>query len=449
MSPEAPYSYDEVPYESNPFPQSHPDRLAVMAMLFGMKPKPIDRCRVLELGCAAGGNLIPMAAGLPDSQFVGIELSAKQAADGKALIDAARLKNIEIRHQSITDVNAKDGKFDYIIVHGVYSWVPDSVQKRIFEVCQTNLAADGVAYISYNTYPGWHYRGMIRDMMLYHTKNLPDPKARAAQARALLDFLSQSVPTEGNAYGIMLKNELDLLRNQKDYYLLHDHLEEANRPIYFYEFAEDAARHGLQYLGEVEFSSMLTGNFPKQVADTLKQVSNDIVRTEQYMDFLRNRTFRQSLLCRKEAPLKRNLGPDDMKKFWIGSAAKPVAGDLDVTSTKPEQFKNPAGHVLTTANPLVKAAFKHLASRWPQASAFDELLAAAQAMIKDIARDEAVRAREADVLAADILTSYTANLVVLHSQRPRFVTDVSDRPKATSLARAQVQTRGFVPTIRH
>ena len=66
------YSYDEIPYESYPFAQSHPDRLATLATLFGMKPQPIDDCRVLELGCASGGNLIPMAACLPGSKFVGI-----------------------------------------------------------------------------------------------------------------------------------------------------------------------------------------------------------------------------------------------------------------------------------------------------------------------------------------------------------------------------------------
>ena len=114
MSKEPPYSYDEVPYESNPFPQSHPDRLAVMAMLFGMKPKSINHCRVLELGCASGGNLIPLAAGFPDSRFVGVELSARQVADGQALIEAIGLKNIELRHLSITDVDEKFGEFEFV-----------------------------------------------------------------------------------------------------------------------------------------------------------------------------------------------------------------------------------------------------------------------------------------------------------------------------------------------
>lgn len=448
--PTPPYSYDEVPYESNPFPQSHPDRLAVMATLFGMKPKPINNCRVLELGCASGGNLIPMAAGLPGSRFVGVELSARQVADGQALIEAVGLKNVELRHLSIADVNAGFGEFDYIVVHGVYSWVPDAVQEKILEICRANLAPDGVAYVSYNTYPGWHFRGMIRDMMLYHTQHLADPMARAAQARALLDFLAQSVPTENNAYGIILKSELDLLRNLKDYYLIHDHLEEANRPIYFHEFAARAARLGLQYLGEVDFSVMLTSNFPKQVADTLKQVSNDIIRTEQYMDFLRNRTFRQTLLCRKEVGLKRNLGPADMQGLFLASSAKPVSADPDILSNKPEQFRNQAGHTLATANPLVKAVFTHLSEIWPQAASFHDLLAAARARVAPaLVKDAAVLAREAEVLGADLLTAYTMNLIELHSQKQTFVTEVTARPMVSPMARGQARLRNTVTNARH
>ena len=450
MSKEPSYSYDEVPYESNPFPQSHPDRLAVMATLFGMKPKSINHCRVLELGCASGGNLIPMAAGFPGSRFVGVELSARQVADGQALIEAGRLKNIELRHMSIAHVKADFGEFDYIITHGVYSWVPDAVQEKILEICRANLAPDGVAYVSYNTYPGWHFRGMIRDMMLYHTRHLADPMACAAQARALLDFLAQSVPTEKNAYGIILKNELDLLRNLKDYYLIHDHLEEANRPIYFYEFAERAARVGLQYLGEADLSAMLTSNFPKQVADTLKQVSNDIVRTEQYMDFLRNRTFRQTLLCRKEVSLKRNLGPSDMQNFYLASPAKPVSADLDISSSKPEQFRNQAGHTLTASKPLVKAVFKHLSDIWPQAASFHDLLAAARARVAPmLVQDASAHTGEAAALGADLLTAYTMNMVELHSQKQDFVTEVGAHPMVSALVRGQVRLRNTVTNARH
>ena len=114
------YSYDEVPYPNNPFPQSHPDRLATIATLFGMKPQPIDQCRILELGCGGGGNLVPLAEQLPHSEFVGVELSRVQISQAQEWVKRLRFDNVELKHINILDVDAGLGKFDYIICHGVF-----------------------------------------------------------------------------------------------------------------------------------------------------------------------------------------------------------------------------------------------------------------------------------------------------------------------------------------
>ena len=163
-----PYSYDEVPYHSFPFPETHPDRLAMIGRLFGLIPPDVTRCRVLELGCAGGGNIMPMAALYPNSRFVGIDLSARQVEAGTRNISQLGLSNIELRHGSITDVDDSWGQFDYILCHGVYSWVPAAVQDKILDICKWNLSPDGIAYVSYNTLPGWHMRGMIREIGRAH-----------------------------------------------------------------------------------------------------------------------------------------------------------------------------------------------------------------------------------------------------------------------------------------
>src|SRR5262249_13699905 len=155
--------------------QTHPDRLATVATLFGMRPAAVDCCRVLELGCAAGGNLIPMAQALPGSSFLGIDLSARQVAEGAKVVAALGLTNVALRRQRILDVDESWGTFDYILCHGVSSWVPAPVQDRILHICSANLAPAGVAYVSYNTYPGWHLSGMIRDMMCYHARRYATP----------------------------------------------------------------------------------------------------------------------------------------------------------------------------------------------------------------------------------------------------------------------------------
>ena len=444
-------SYDEVPYESNPFPQTHPDRLATLATLFGVKAAPVQAARVLELGCASGGNLIPHAVVYPDAHFVGVDLSSRQIQEGQAEIEALGLKNVDLRTASITDIDASHGKYDYIICHGVYSWVPDEVQDHILQICSRNLSPNGVAYISYNTYPGWHMRGMIRDMMRYHVKQFSEPQMQVNQARALLNFLSENAPTGGqDPYAFMLKNELELLRRQKDSYLYHDHLEEVNDPVYFHQFIERADAHGLQYLAEAEFSSMLASNFPQKVGETLRMIAPGIIRTEQYMDFLRNRTFRQTLLVHKEVPLKRNLGPRDVWGFLVASPAKPVEPDVDAASTDVQKFQvQEGGAVLTTGRPLTKAAMELLARLWPESISFRDLLAQAADRIGLTLQDAAQKQQAAEQLGDDLLQCYTRNLVELAVTPRPVAREPGDHPLTTSLARRQAERGRIVCTLRH
>jgi tRNA G46 methylase TrmB len=105
-------SYDEVPYDSKPFVQTHPDRLATLALLFGLSPPPITHCRVLELGCASGGNLIPMACTLFESEFVGVDLSGREIEMGRETVRALGLNNIVLKHASILDIDEGWGLFD-------------------------------------------------------------------------------------------------------------------------------------------------------------------------------------------------------------------------------------------------------------------------------------------------------------------------------------------------
>lgn len=445
-------SYEKTNYESHPFVQSHPDRLATMATLFGMKPKAIDNCRVLELGCASGGNLIPVASAYPKSEFIGIDLAPSQIEDGKVAIKELGLKNVELRHANILDLGDDLGKFDYIIVHAVFSWVQDDVREKILEICNRNLTEEGVAYVSYNTYPGWHHRGMIRDMMLYHTAGFTDPQMKANQARALLDFLSQSVPTDNNnAHGMMLKRELDLVRGVKDYYLIHDHLEEINNPLYFYQFAEMALRHKMQYLSEAELSTMLASNFPKSVAETLQRVATDIIRTEQYMDFVRNREFRQTLICHQEVPLNRDVGFQSVMKLYVSSAAAPVTPNASITSIEPVTFALPSGRSVSTASPLVKAALTHLHEIWPKAIAFDELVTQARARLSDVLiQDASTFQRDLEILGTDIITCYTVNLVTLRSQPLPCLTEVTEKPKTSPFVRYQCKRHvDYVTNLSH
>jgi methyltransferase-like protein/SAM-dependent methyltransferase len=442
-------SYDVVPYESNVFAQTHPDRLAVIASLLGMRPAPVNRCRVLELGAASGGNVIPMAVGLPESAFVGIDLSSRQVEMGRKQIEKLGLKNVELKQLDLRDVGKDLGQFDYIVCHGVYSWVPAPVQEKILSICKENLAPRGVAYVSYNTYPGWHMRGIIRDVMLYHAKQFAEPVTRVRQARNLLDFLQKSVTQKDDPYSLLLKSEVELIRKVQDSYLFHDHLEDENHPCYFHQFAERAQAKGLQYLGEVDFRVMLAANYPPEVQNVLQMLSPDAIHLEQYMDFLRNRMFRQTLLVHREVQLTHQVRPEMVMGLSAASPARPESENVDVKSTDVHKFQAPNGAAVSTGQPIFKAALLHLSRMWPQAVPFEALKNEARTMLGGA---EGQPQQDARILAECLLNCYASasgTLVELHAHDRPFAREPGERPVASPLARAQAADGLRVTNLRH
>lgn len=443
-------TYDEVPYDSNPFAQTHPSRMFVIGTLFGLRPTPVSRCRVLELGAASGGNILPIAELFPDSELVGIDLSARQIADGQQLVNALGVQNITLKAASIMDVDDSYGTFDYIICHGVFSWVPKEVQQKILEICGTRLNPNGIAYISYNTFPGWHMRGMIRDMMQYHSSRFNTPKLRIQQARALLDFLAQSVKGDNqNAYATLLKQELETIRHQADHYLYHEHLEEHNDPVYFHQFAERAREKGLKYLGEARVGTMVTGNFGPEIEKTLKMLATDQIQAEQYMDFLRNRMFRESLLVSDKLSPNWAVQPDSLRFLHVASAAKPVTEPVNVTSDENVSFRSASGMNMATNRPLLKSAMRILQQAYPATVPFEELRKQARAALGSENVDPKVIAEDTQVLAVGLLNCYMgSDLIELHGMPIEFVRVPGEKPVATPLARLQA-TRGSITSRRH
>ena len=426
--------YDEMPYESHPYAQTHPGRLAAVAILFGLKPPPVETCRVLELGAAAGGNLIPAAECLPNAHFVGVDYSGRQVEDGQQLVQKLGLKNVDLRHASILDIDESYGQFDYIIAHGVFSWVPTEVREKILDVCAKNLAPNGVAYVSYNTYPGWHMRGMIRDMMRFHAMRFGTAPQRVQQARALLDFLAQNVKQEG-PYSSMLKAELENVQKQADHYLYHEHLETVNDPLYFYQFIDIARTHGLRYLGEARIGTMVTGNFGPEIEKTINNLKVDQIQREQYMDFLRNRTFRETLLVPDVSVPNWTINPDCLAALHVGSSGKPVGTtDPDVWSEAAVQYQTRSGMTLSTGRPLLKAAMKVLAERWPATVPFTDLVREARQVVGGPAA-----ADDDKNLALGLLNSYiSSDLFELHAAPVAFTRTPGEKPVVLGSARLRV-----------
>lgn len=445
-------TYDQLPYPGSPFPQTHPGRLATVGTLFGMRPTSIDQCRVLELGCTDGGNLIPMAVAYPESEFVGIDLSRRQIDVGAAMLESLQLENIRLVHQDIVDIGDEYGTFDYIIAHGVYSWVSREVQDAILALCRRLLNPQGIAYISYNTYPGWHVRGMIRDMILYHTRQFADPQQQVDQAQALVDFLTTSAPEDDSPYRTLLSAELEKMKGWADSYIFHESLETHNHPLYFHQFAARAEQSGLRYLGEATFTAMLPHEFDESVVATLNDIGRDIVEVEQYMDFLRNRMFRQTLLCHEAVELDRTLSSHLCDVMSIRAMLQPESDEPDIAGPTPVEFQTIGDVTITTHSPIQKAAFLVLAVSYPVSMSFAELLKRARALLHQSSTEfhsaEMMAEQESDLREA-LFRCFCDHVVEFQVCPPAFAAEPGERPLASPLARLQARPSAYVTTLMH
>lgn len=449
MSDSAPTAYDTVLYPSAIYPQTHPDRLATQARLFGMDTAPVEGSRVLELGCGDGSNLIAMAYELPSSEFVGLDLAALPIRNGNEVIQKLGLRNVRLHRCDIAEARL-DERFDYIIAHGLYSWVPETVRDRILERCHRWLNEQGIAYVSYNAYPGNHLRDMARGMMRFHAAHFSDPRQQIRQARGLLKFLAEAKP-EGDVYGQLLRRELERTLKYSDAGFFHDDLSSTNRPAYFHEFVAHAARHGLQYLAEADFWEMQEDGLPEQALAVLNELgADDVITREQYVDFLKGRAFRQTLLCRREVALDRQPGAARAFACYVASTAKPAAASCDVRSEAMEDFAGPNRAVIATSRPTVKAALVRLGKTWPASIHFSDLLDSSLGEVfGESPRDPEVVEAERQALGQFLIRAYALDFVELHVHQPGFVTLVSEQPTASALARLQAQTDSVVATLRH
>lgn len=442
--------YDEVQYPGFVLPQSHPDRLATLGILFGMRPAAVEKCRVLELGCGDAVNIIPMAMNMPDSDFVGVDLAARPIAKGQSMADALKLQNIVLQQCDVMDLSRELGEFHYIIAHGLYSWVPAPVQEKILAICEDNLAPNGIAYVSYNTYPGGHLRQMVGEMLQFHVRHISEPTERLAEARAFLESLTHL--KADSAEGVkLLKEQLEQAGKHSDAILFHDDLAENAVPTYFCDFMEDAARHGLQYLAEAEFSEMQDVGLLPNVRRNVDAVQdNSVIANEQYADFFKCRTFRRTLLCHDDVRVDRRLEPRRIEDLYVTSSARPVSHRPDIHSPAVEEFRSPTGRKLLLDKPLAKAVMLCLSEAWPKSVPFGELLARGrQHLAQNVSSDGIEAAQLSSMFGNLLLEGYAGKVVDLHVYEPPIVTEVSSRPIASPLARLQMRTEAFATSLRH
>jgi methyltransferase-like protein/ubiquinone/menaquinone biosynthesis C-methylase UbiE len=464
-------AYDLFEYPGYAYSATHPARLEAIARLFGLRPKPAEQSRVLELGCGDGGNLLSLAQALPGARLVGIDAAASAVERGNRLARAAGLQNVELRCMDLEELpEAGDlgeaGSFDYILSHGVYSWIPPRVRVALLAGVRRYLAPMGVAYVSYNAYPGSYLRDMARDILGYHVREIEDPQRKLSAAQELMQTIVAI--EEPSPYAQVLREHMERMLRYSTALLFHDDLAEISTPFYFHEFVEHASSHSLAFLAEADLFESQMRDVPESAGLLMSELPDDVVVREQYLDFFKNRMFRQTLVCHAQAPASRALDDREIERLWISSAARPQEGESDLgegdgraggetdsggdamSRSEPavqrmdgeseppvqpveETYVCPEGYSVTTSEPLVQAAMRALGEVWPRALDFPTLLERAFQAAGREAQRELVQAR----LRAVLLQAYLARIVILQGCAPPVADRAAARPLASPFARAQ------------
>ncbi|WDQ17695.1 methyltransferase regulatory domain-containing protein [Rhodopirellula sp. P2] len=423
-------NYDDLPYPDFIHPATHPGNMAAIARLHGVNAPPPESCRVLELACGPGGNLISLATLLPSSHFEGVDFAAGHVKTGNAMIGKLGLTNIELHHAKIEDwvthPESEQDRFDYIIAHGVYSWVPEEVRQSILAICQMRLSTNGIALISYNTYPGWHQRQMARDMMRYHADGIEDPHQRLRHGKALLSSVAQNVPP-GSAYRVALEEELKALDQANEAYISHEQFEDTNRPCYFHEFAAEAGAQCLQVIAEADWGDSTYEQVRPDVAAALASLPK--IRRGQTLDFFRRRTFRQTLMCHESVAVSEQRQAAAMQSMHFVTSSN-LQGD-QITGTN--------GLSGTVDHPATQQALECLVAEYPASMSYQELCAVVET-------DEP---SSLATLQADLFNLVCVGLVSVSASPTDVCRDVSSHPRATALAREQVLLGETVTNLRH
>ncbi|MCH5052355.1 methyltransferase regulatory domain-containing protein [Pectobacterium aquaticum] len=360
-------SYDRQVYESCAFPFSSPGHLRAAAQLYGVESVPLANARVLELGCAGGGNLLPFALAYPDAYVVGVDLSAMQIGQGQELVAELGLKNLHLHAMSLTDITPEFGEFDYIITHGVFSWIPPEVRSGMLRVMRENLSPNGIAYISFNTYPGWKAGDVIRDAMLLHSHGLQDDETRLSSAKAVLGLFSDGIASN-NPMSSALSGVVNQLRGLSDYYIVHEYLESFNSPCYLLEFADMLQQNGLEHVGDAEVHTELAAVYGQnvQLNHSLIAIGQPRVMRQQYLDFAVGRNFRKSIVVHQARAEQVKISPDLeylMTFHWAGYFEETPYEAGSGRGTR--RFVNHSNVDVLTSNATVLTIIQSLTDVWP------------------------------------------------------------------------------------
>ena len=340
--------YKELGYKSYPFPFTTPAYLEAYGALVGLNTPPAKTARVLELGATYGGNIISQAVHNPEATFVGIELSQDQVEKGNKIISDAKLDNVSLVQGDILNFDETLGTFDYIIAHGFYSWISDEMKDKLLDIISNHLADNGIAYVSYNTYPGWHTMEEVRQLMLFANRGHDEltHKEKVLRGKTVGSLVGSQILNYDNLKERNSKflGALRSVMQKDDYYVGHDHLEPHNDPCYFYQFNDHLKAHNLSYVCDADLTLSMVRTYDESIADKLEKLApNSQADQEQYLDFMLDTTFRKSIICKADAAKNINYdiaNPDKVNTVPVRTIVNSFVFQILFDEEALEMFEN-------------------------------------------------------------------------------------------------------------
>ncbi len=434
--------YDRLSFESRSSPERHPQRLAVIAHLLGVSAPKLENASILEIGCSTGANLFPVALQYSQAKLVGLDLSESQIAQANVIKDSLGLSHISFVQGDIRTFSYESQSFDYILCHGVFSWVSGDVQEAILELFEKGLRPNGVALVSYNCNPGWHMRGVTRNILsLFDNKQLTADK-RIAQARSVLASGEDALVDAFRPYGLQLRDEFERSHKRSDSFFLHELLEENTSAFRVTEVVERARAHNLHYLGDAHPSRMRA----EPVSRPSVPLSFDLdllsgIEQEQLFDHLFPVALRASLFT-QAASVK--LTKKSLQDFYITSPLVPLSERPDIFSEQREVFCGPTELTIDVTHPLVKGALVYLRRMWPETVSFHELYEGACSLT-----GKKKNRKEKGAFEEELLKLFFQNLVEFYVEPLRCIGLDMQALLVSSYAQEQAQRSEWVTSERH
>jgi len=439
--------YDVYAYRGLTIPYSAPAHLALCSRWSGGPAPCSDRFSFVELGCGDGGNLLPLAFYHPKCTFVGIDSSRSAVCRAQEDAGLIGLENVRFLCCDIRDPSSAEcGRFDYVVAHGLYSWVTDDVRAAILTFCRDALRRDGLAYISYNAEPGWSTRRIVRDT-LRRSQGVREAEFadKAARAIELATRLLKDLPSRF-ASSILLADELRRVQNGSPSYVFHEYLTDTNDGFWLRDFVEHARDRGLAYVVDSQFCRW-EGYVASELRTAAADRSVNPVDEEETVDLMGHRYFHASILARADAPKSQVTHHEIIEQAHIASSLRPQSETLDLDEGVVEQFVGVGGGEITLDSSIVKAAIVLLGAGWPRGARLDQLYQRSVAFLAEHNRAVPLDARSQLLDAIEIL--FEAGQLDVRLREPEYCSDVNEYPTAHALARREANDRDALTTPHH